>query len=550
MKKFNQSLLSILLFVGVLSCSGNDDPAPVTPPSSTSTQTDTTLTTTTTHENQSVSFLNPVIAADYPDPDVVRIGDTYYFVSTTMHHFPGATILKSHDLVNWEYCAQPLAQLAYNDNYNLTNGQNAYAKGMWAAAMTAHDGKLYLLINGNDAGGFLLTTDNPEGEWQMRKLDRIYYDPGMLFDNGKVYIACGIANIRICELDEDFNFIQEKTVITDKEGLEGSHLYKIGNYYYIYATYGGWPSGQVVFRSDDIFGEYKERVLVEKYINGQPNTVHQGALIETPDGDWWTMLMEDKGAIGRMPSLHPVKWSSGWPIVADNGVPQLKYNCPHASTTSANAALPTSDDFSSTTLGMQWQWNHNADDTKWSLDERAGWLRLKTASTITDGNIMYVRNMLTQRIFAKYDEQGGLVSTQRTIGTTCIDFSGLNDGNVAGIAITQDPYAAVYIQNNNGTMQVCWTQGVLSPTDASQTQSIAVQPVFSGTTVYLRAMFDAANGVASFAYSTDNAIWQTIGSTTTMSYNLSVFVGARFGIFSYATKNEDGYADFDYFETL
>ena len=183
-------------------------------------------------------YKNPVIFADFPDPDVIRVDDTYYMVSTTMHHFPGATILKSKDLLNWEYCAQPLTQLSTSDRYSLLNNQNAYAAGMWACSMKYHDGKFYLLINGNDTGGWLLTATNPEEKWEMKKLSRIYYDPGMLFDNGKVYVACGIGNIQMCELDEDFNFIREQRVISDKDGLEGCHLYKRGDYYYIYATYG------------------------------------------------------------------------------------------------------------------------------------------------------------------------------------------------------------------------------------------------------------------------------------------------------------------------
>ena len=169
-------------------------------------------------------YKNPVIFADFPDPDVIRVGDTYYMVTTTMVNFPGATIVKSKDLVNWEYCAQPLKQLSTKDRYSLQNGENAYASGMWACSMKYHNGKFHILINGNDAGGFLLTATDPEGLWEKRQLSRIYYDPGMLFDNGKVYVACGIGNIQMCELDEDFNYIQEKRVISDKSGLEGSHL--------------------------------------------------------------------------------------------------------------------------------------------------------------------------------------------------------------------------------------------------------------------------------------------------------------------------------------
>ena len=295
----------------------------------------------TTLFSQSVSdlgngkYMNPVIFADFPDPDVIRVGDTYYMVSTTMVNFPGATIVKSKDLVNWEYCAQPLKQLSTSDNYSLQNGQNAYAKGMWACSMKYHNGKFHILINGNDAGPYMLTATDPEGTWDKIQLSRGYYDPGMLFDNGKLYVACGINQIRMCELDEQFNFIQEKTVVTrEGAGLEGCHLYKIGEYYYIYATYGGWPSGQVVFRSKNIFGPYEEKMLVEKWINGAANTIHQGALIDVADEngeitEWWTIMQQDLGCLGRMPNLQPVTWEDGWPIVANNGVSPISWGVPH-----------------------------------------------------------------------------------------------------------------------------------------------------------------------------------------------------------------------------
>ena len=257
-------------------------------------------------------YQNPIVRADFPDPDVIRVGDTYYMVSTTMHHFPGATILKSQDLVNWEYCAHPLKQLGSDAGYTLLNNKDAYASGMWACSMKYHNGKFHILINekrpidGWNLNGYLLTATNPEGEWTMKKLSRSYYDPGMLFDNGKVYVAQGIGNISVCELDENFTFKKEKKVISDKDGLEGCHFYKRGDYYYIYATYGGWPSGQALFRSKDPFGPYEEKMVVEKSYNNVPNTIHQGALVEDINGKWWTVMQEDLGALGRFPNLQPV----------------------------------------------------------------------------------------------------------------------------------------------------------------------------------------------------------------------------------------------------
>ena len=487
-------------------------------------------------------YKNPVIYADFPDPDVIRVDDTYYMVSTTMHHFPGATIVKSKDLVNWEYCAQPLAELSTADRYSLLNNQNAYAAGMWACSMKYHNGKFHILINGNDAGGWLLTATDPEGKWEQRKLARSYYDPGMLFDNGKVYVACGIGNIQICELDEDFNYIREQNVIKDKDGLEGCHFYKIGDYYYIYATYGGWPSGQAVFRSKNVFGPYEEKMLVEKTIDGKPNTVHQGALFDTPSGQWWTIMQEDLGAFGRMPNLQPVQWKDEWPIVGNNGKPFASYSKPDTGVEALAKALPTNDNFRSYPLGQQWQWNHNADDGAWSLFERPGWLRLKTSGTAS--KLPQARNMLTQRIFAFHGKE-----STASKGTVRLDVSQLQEGDRAGICILQDPYAMLAVEVKDGKRRLIWQQDIVrdagSFTPAERTQAVQIDSV-----VYLRATITKSTDKTQFYYSLDNKTYTKIGSETKMSFNLTVFVGARFGLFCYATQEgSEGYADFDWFST-
>ena len=493
-------------------------------------------------------FKNPVVYADFPDPDVIRVNDTYYMVTTTMHHFPGCTIIKSKDLVNWEYCAQPLEQLSDNERYSLLNDRNAYAAGMWACSMKYHNGKFYILINGNDAGGYLFTTTNPEGKWEKKKLSRIYYDPGMLFDNGKVYVACGIGNIQMCELDEDFNYIREQNVISDKPQLEGCHLYKIGEYYYIYATYGGWPSGQTVFRSKNIFGPYEEKMLVEKVINGSPNTVHQGALVETQTGEWWTILQQDLGSFGRMPNLQPVVWEDGWPVVGNKGVPYTMYNKPNVGAGYPRAALPTNDNFRTYPLGMQWEWNHNPNDGAWSLFERQGWLRLHSCSTTS--RLTQARNMLTQRIFALHGKE----STEST-GTVRLDVSHMLEGDRAGICVFQDPYAAIAVQIKDGKTQLIWWQDSLRPNDkfvpAEQTLDLDIDSV-----IYLRAGHTKSTNLTQFYYSLDNETFTKLGSQTELGYSLTVFVGARFGIFCYNTGQSSdaatyamGYADFDWFST-
>ena len=501
--------------------------------------------TSVPYSDAGVRYVNPIVRADFPDPDVIRVGTTYYMVSTTMYHFPGATILKSQDLVNWEYCAQPLKQLLNNDKYNLKNGKNAYASGMWASSLKYHNGKFYLLINGNDDRAWLLTATNPEGEWSVRRLSRNYYDPGMLFDNGKVYIVCGINHLHMCELDEKFNFKREKEVVVrEGTGLEGCHLYKIGDYYYIYATYGGWPSGQVAFRSKDIFGPYEEKMVVEKTYDNVPNTIHQGSLVEDVAGKWWTVMQEDLGALGRFPNLQPVTWKNDWPVVGSGGKPYASFTAkitrPAGSGDNSIKRLPTTDTFREYPLGMQWEWNHNPNNTLWSVFERPSWLRLKNLVPVQE--LYQARNMLTQRIFANQNRP--------STGTVRMDVSNLVEGDRAGICIFQDPYAMLCVERTAEGYQLLWKQDSVRNAGKdfkAAEKTLAIQP--EDGIIYLRASIKYGENKAKFYYSLDNSTWTSFGGETSQSFNLTVFVGARFGIFSYATKKKGGYADFDWFST-
>ncbi len=498
-------------------------------------------------------YINPIVRADYPDPDVIRVGTTYYMVSTTMQLFPGATILKSEDLVNWEYCAQPLKALLDDDRYNLRNGQNAYAKGMWASTMKYHNGKFWLLVNGNDDRAWLLSATNPEGEWDVKRLPRNYYDPGMLFDGDKVYIACGYCNISMCELDKDFNFIQEKEIIVrERSGLEGCHVYKKGDYYYIYATYGGFPSGQAAFRAKSPFGPFEEKMLVEKHYDGQINTIHQGALFEDVEGKWWTVMQEDLGAFGRFPNLLPVTWQDGWPVVAEGKRPPVSFvdKVPRPriqNNPSTQKVLPTSDDFCGKELGMQWQWNHNPVPLAWSLTEHPGWLRLKTTGISQE--LHQAQGMLTQRIFADPERP--------SLGTVRVDVKDLKEGDRAGICIFQDPYAYICVEKTSSkgrtkgsAYQLVWRQDKVRNAGRDFEAAEKVLPIkLKKGIVYLRGAIKYGENKAHFLYSLDGKKWEPFGGETPQTFNLSVFVGSRFGIFCYATKQAGGYADFDWFST-
>jgi len=193
-------------------------------------------------DNGDGTYTNPLIYADFPDPDVIRVDSVYYMVTTTMFIFPGVPILKSYDLVNWEYCSNAVQRMDYSKCYNL-DGCERYSHGQWATSLKFHNGKYYLMFTALDDGGFVCSATDPEGPWELRKLPRGFYDPGLFFDDdGKIYVAHGYGTIYITELDSNFAAVNDDVLVFTgdiRPGLEGSHVYKINGYYYLYATYGG-----------------------------------------------------------------------------------------------------------------------------------------------------------------------------------------------------------------------------------------------------------------------------------------------------------------------
>ncbi|MFA5302341.1 MAG: glycoside hydrolase 43 family protein, partial [Bacteroidales bacterium] len=212
-------------------------------------------------DNGDGTYTNPLIPADFPDPDVILVGDTYYMVSTTMFVFPGVTVLKSYDLVNWEYCSNAVPRFDYSPCYNL-DGCNRYGHGQWATSFRYHNGIFYLLFITLDEGGFLCSATNAEGPWELSKLPKGFYDPGLFFDDdGEIYVAHGYGEISITPLDENFAPAGRDSLVytgTIRHGLEGTHVYKIDGYYYLYCTYGGRDGIQVALRSRNIYGPYEE----------------------------------------------------------------------------------------------------------------------------------------------------------------------------------------------------------------------------------------------------------------------------------------------------
>jgi beta-xylosidase len=498
-------------------------------------------------DNGDGTYTNPLIAADFPDPDVIRVDSVYYFVSTTMFIFPGVTVLKSRDLVNWEYCSNAVPRFDFSPCYNL-EGCNRYGHGQWATSLRYHRGKFHLLFITLDEGGFLCTAEKAEGPWEIRHLPGGFYDPGLFFDeDGKIYVSHGYGEIRITEVDENIEAIGKDSLVFTgdiRRGLEGMHVYKINGYYYMYGTYGGFDGFQVALRSKSIYGPYEQKVVIRDTSVNRNYGIHQGALIQTQTGEWWTILFTDSGPFGRFPSLQPVTWKDGWPMVGVEGKAVTTYRKPGVGKEHPATTLPVSDEFSEVELGMQWGWNHNPEPWKWSLTENPGHLRLHTVQSVA--GLPEARNTLTQRLFAYYSEE------LATVGTVKMDVGNMKEGDVAGLALFQDPYGYIGIKKTGGMHYVTMVNDGKTIDSArvdATTLYLRTDPVFgSGAMkVFLGSASAPRTGLASFSYSLDNKSYTQLGKDLVMRFSLDVFTGNKFCLFNYATKETGGYVDFDWF---
>lgn len=528
-------------------------------------------------------FINPILNGDFPDPDVIRVGDTYYMVSTTFYIFPGCTLLKSKDLVNWEYCANPLQQLADNDNYNLLNGKNHYSQGQWAASLNYHNGKFYIYFisygkNGEDEGkNVMLTATNPESTWDMEYWPEHYYDSGWLFDDGAngdgyVYVACGINDIWVNKLDgKTLKKLGSTRILSMPDsGLEGCHMYHIGEYYYIYATYGGTEGSQTIFRSKNPMGPYEECVKEKTTLNPKGRLfagqhIHQGGLVETQTGEWWTILFRDAGAIGRIPYLEPVTWGEdGWPSIGlynsstkdywDVSKGSKAYPKPNVGANYPRTSLPTNDTFTDLQLGMQWGWNHNPDNTAWSLLENPGSLRLHTVGITTQ--LDQARNSLTQRIMGNNSADVSMTTKAvPSYGTIKMDVSQMKEGDKAGLSVFQDPYSYIGVTLHEGKPHLLYYRSAYTTYDWGQGKEIAYDAVetlgeeLSHPIVYLRAKVNFLTNKVEYSYSTDNQTYHAFGAGMDMRFTLKYFTGQRFHLFNFATQQQGGYVDIDWFST-
>jgi len=487
---------------------------------------------------------NPIIYADVPDMSMIRVGQTYYMSSTTMHMSPGVPIMKSNDLVNWKIINYAYQVLDDTDDLNLIKGQNSYGKGSWASSLRYHNGIYYVsTFSGNTGKTYIYTTQNIEkGPWKAISFKPNLHDHSLFFDDdGKVYMIYGSGRIMLAQLSDDLSGIKPGTkpqVLIENASLaagpnlglpaEGSQLFKINGKYYLFNI--TWPRGGMrsvlIHRADNITGPYEGRLAL------QDKGVAQGGLINTPQGKWFAYLFRDFGSVGRVPYLVPVNWEDNWPILGTNHLAPDSVALP--ANKSLMPGIVSSDEFErkrgEPDLPLVWQWNHNPVNQLWSVRRRKGYLRLTTGRL--DTAVVAARNTLTQRTFGP-----------QCSAITAIDVSNLKDGDNAGLTLLQRKHGWVGVKVENGEKFIV----MINAQGASPVEAASIP--LTHNMIYLKAECDFRERTDKgyFYYSLDGKHWLPIGSILQMAYTIPHFMGYRFGLFTYATKTTGGFADFDFF---
>lgn len=506
---------------------------------------------------------NPIIGADFPDPDVIRVGGTYYMAGTTMHMMPGCVILRSYDLLHWEVATYVFDSLDDTPAQRLEDGKNIYGKGMWAASLRHHGGKFYVCFIANDTHKtYLYQSDKVEGPWKKQNIEGFYYDNSLLFDDdGRVYIVHGNTEIHLTELKPDLTGPKpgglNRVIVRDggkiSLGYEGSHFYKINGKYYVFFIH--WPATglrrrtEACFVSDSLEGEFVGKDIFNDDIGFHNQGVAQGGLIDTPDGKWYAMLFQDHGAVGRIPVLVPVSWVNGFPVFGIDGKVPKQIETVSTQPDYRYAPLSDSDDFgyrkdASGKIHLKdcWQWNHTPDDAFWSVTEEPGHYRIRTSRIC--GDVCQALNTLTQRMV--------LPSCEAVV---TLDGSGMKDGDVAGLCLLQGCYGFIALKKENGKFYLAMTSK--EPDDGPSTvpvnepgvekARIPVETPIVRLKVY--GNFDDMADESEFFYENGEK-WEKLGMTHKLSYRLDHFMGCRCGLFCYSTKNAGGTADFSKFRFI
>ena len=484
------------------------------------------------------TFANPVLNADYSDPDIVRIGDRYYLTCSEFH-FMGMPVLESEDLVNWRIVGQIFDHIDLPGYSDMTK----YAEGTWAPALKQHDGKVWMYVCTPEEGLFMSRADSPAGPWEPLHLVKgvaKWEDPCPFWDDdGQAYLVRSrhrAGPIIIHRMSADGReLLDEGTTVYEGPVAEGPKMFRKDGFYYISIPEGGVGEGwQTILRSRDIYGPYESRRVLEQGstdINGP----HQGSLIETPEGEWWFAHFQAAGARGRVMHLQPVRWVDGWPEIGTdydgNGVGEPMHIVGMPSGKAGKASAPqTSDGFDGDRLGVQWQFNHNPAMDHISLTDREGWLTLRP---IKATKLREARNQLTQKIMG-----------YRSEATAAIDWSGMKAGDRSGLLCIGKRFmgAGVTVEPIEGRdVPVVYMEA-----DSAVVFRQPLMGLRPGTPVEIRLGIDTGGNRYEYAYSADGgATFHPLGEPFEMRDGF--WKGVRTGLYSYTLSDAPGTTRFDYF---
>ncbi|WP_206784909.1 family 43 glycosylhydrolase [Amycolatopsis sp. MtRt-6] len=504
-------------------CTGDVDPTPTTTP------------TTTTTPAPADTFTNPVLWQDFADIDIIRVGNAYYYSASTMHYSPGAPILRSYDLVNWEFAGHSVPKLDFGAKYDL-NGGRGYVRGIWASFLSHRASNNTFYWGGciDFAKTHIYTATAVDGTWSKHTtIDKCYYDAGMLVDDDDtMYVAYGNTTLSVAQLSKDGKTeVRSQQVFQTPSNigtLEGARFYKRNGSYYIFVTRPA--NGQYILKASNPWGPY----TVQQLLLDLPGPIqgggvpHQGGLVQTQNGDWYYMSFVDAYPGGRVPALAPISWTAdGWPrLQTVNGRWGVTYPKPNLPPPPRQVEPMTgTDTFPGPALKPQWEWNHNPDTTKFSV---ANGVKLSTATVTND--LYAARNTLTRRI-------QGPTST----GTATLDLTSMRDGDRTGLAMLRDSSAYIGVKREGGRNRIVMVNGLTmnSSWNTTGTGTEVASAALSGSRVWLRANADIRPGTgrqARFSYSTDGVNFTPLGPAFTLNNAWQFFMGYRFAVFNHATQ--------------
>ena len=512
-----------------------------------------------TADNGNGTYSNPLFYEEFEDPDVIRVGADYYLAGTTMHMNPAVQLMHSKDLVNWELAGYCTDRLDLGPAYRLEDGRGIYVRGIWAPCIRYHQGMFYVFTNVNGAGLQVFRSQSIKGPWERNQLPG-RHDLSVLFDDdGKIYIISGARSpYPIEELAPDLkSFVPDVHHQLAPQGGrmgEGHHLYKVKGKYYDVSAIPGGPVNQVVAKADSIDGPWTVTTMVEGETHGVPGVtpwraapndrglwLHQGGMCDTPSGEWWSVIMSDHGSAGRMVALVPITWDNDFPLI---GLPGNLRKAPNTwikpntgVSQDPKPAFVHDDNFNSGKLNPHWQWNHVPDDTKWSLAEKPGVLRLHS---LPADNFYAARNSICQR-----------PPTPESIETIELDTSGMVAGDTAGLALLSSPYAWIgVVKSAEGTTLQMFDStgsgGGRRGAPATPPKPPTMGPANPPKHLWLRVHCNFDNDQAVFSWSADGKEFTPLGNPFTMTFQLTTFQGVRPSLLHYNTSGQPGgYVDFD-----